>query len=786
MFNFNNILIYILLSFILTSCSADNQDKNNTPYLDRAETYYRSGQLRSALTEINQSPHKQETRRYLLLSQIYNDIGSYHIVVKMGDELIRRIPDAIDDQGFWQAYLNSKLVLQAYDEVFTLQKKYGKNSAIWLNAQARAMIGKNKIPAAIKLLEQSKNANARSLVILAKSYHLLNQLEQRDRYVKEAKIKDKKSYYLWLFIAEVAWNNKDYNLSQEAYSKALAVFKNHNMMTREKMVAQIGLIDTFKAQEKFELAHELSKEINEIQKKHYTRSYDSANELFKEGNYLAAEKALKPLMQQFKGQGMPMLLMSLIENQKGNKEAAQAYLDTLEKQASGEPKHRVLLAQANLSIGNTQKAAEILAEIDIKHAPDEAAGIRYLQGIMALDKKNYSQGKIHLEVAITLDKSNVKYQRALAITEKMLGHQDVAESILLTSIQQHSDNLKGILLYFRIMEDKSKAEEQIKKLYAANPGQFAAPLAISLLMRQKNNQEQAILWINKAQIADNNNQDIKKIKADLLSRTAREAEKNEDWATAQQWIQESIRLEPSSIKYHYISAFYYAKQKDIESAIVQIDAISTLDPQKNANVAAIMAANIHGINKDYPMSLKVLQQRWEKEESIQILQALIRLRKQHFPNTSLTTEAETWHKKQSNTQSSLLLAIAYQTANDDSKAISQFKDVLKRDKKNPIALNNLAWLILKETPPQALIYAQQAHQLQPENPDITDTYGWALYKNQQNTEALEVLKKAYKQSKQNPTIAGHLAEVYRITGDNIIADAIERKHGIKTGKTETL
>jgi len=47
-----------------------------------------------------------------------------------------------------------------------------------------------------------------------------------------------------------------------------------------------------------------------------------------------------------------------------------------------------------------------------------------------------------------------------------------------------------------------------------------------------------------------------------------------------------------------------------------------------------------------------------------------------------------------------------------------------------IALNNLAYVLLEyaNQPEEALKYAQQAHELAPDHPDIEDTMGWAYYR----------------------------------------------------------
>lgn len=72
--------------------------------------------------------------------------------------------------------------------------------------------------------------------------------------------------------------------------------------------------------------------------------------------------------------------------------------------------------------------------------------------------------------------------------------------------------------------------------------------------------------------------------------------------------------------------------------------------------------------------------------------------------------------------------------------------------------NNLANLLLNIDAPAALKWAEQAHQSMPEQPDILDTYGIALAKTGQFTEALAILRDAEIRLPQSALVQLHLAE----------------------------
>jgi tetratricopeptide (TPR) repeat protein len=64
------------------------------------------------------------------------------------------------------------------------------------------------------------------------------------------------------------------------------------------------------------------------------------------------------------------------------------------------------------------------------------------------------------------------------------------------------------------------------------------------------------------------------------------------------------------------------------------------------------------------------------------------------------------------------------------------------DRNSTMALNNLAYLLSKDDPDEALKYAQQAGELAPDSPAVQDTLGWAYYCKGNYEGAIRYLKTA--------------------------------------------
>ncbi|MEM5498057.1 XrtA/PEP-CTERM system TPR-repeat protein PrsT [Paraglaciecola mesophila] len=94
-----------------------------------------------------------------------------------------------------------------------------------------------------------------------------------------------------------------------------------------------------------------------------------------------------------------------------------------------------------------------------------------------------------------------------------------------------------------------------------------------------------------------------------------------------------------------------------------------------------------------------------------------------------------------------------------------YKGLMDINPKDFVTLNNYSALaIRKEEIPRAIELAQQAIQIQPNSPYAMDTLGWALFRNNQFSDALTYIKKANAELPKNNEITLHLIELLIATG----------------------
>ena len=106
-------------------------------------------------------------------------------------------------------------------------------------------------------------------------------------------------------------------------------------------------------------------------------------------------------------------------------------------------------------------------------------------------------------------------------------------------------------------------------------------------------------------------------------------------------------------------------------------------------------------------------------------------------------------------------------------AVKDLESIVKREPENAQALNALGYTLIDKTEhlEKGLSYIKQALKLEPNDPAIHDSMGWAYYRLGQYDEALKYLKRAFEKLK-DAEIAAHLGEVLWVAGEREAAQEV--------------
>ena len=116
----------------------------------------------------------------------------------------------------------------------------------------------------------------------------------------------------------------------------------------------------------------------------------------------------------------------------------------------------------------------------------------------------------------------------------------------------------------------------------------------------------------------------------------------------------------------------------------------------------------------------------------------------------------------------MVMGVLYEQKGDIPKARESYEQLLAINPRFVSAANNLAWIYSEYggDKEKALQLAQMAKERAPDDPRISDTLGWILYKRGVYQRALALLKESAAKLPDNPQIQYHLGMVYAQLGDH--------------------
>ena len=112
-------------------------------------------------------------------------------------------------------------------------------------------------------------------------------------------------------------------------------------------------------------------------------------------------------------------------------------------------------------------------------------------------------------------------------------------------------------------------------------------------------------------------------------------------------------------------------------------------------------------------------------------------------------------------------ALVFEKAGKITEAMPIYREILKRDPDNPVALNNAAFLMAEngQNLDEALTMANKARQKLPNNPDVADTLGWIYIKKNLSDSAIQIFQELINKNPERATYHYHLAMAQFQKGD---------------------
>jgi tetratricopeptide (TPR) repeat protein len=272
------------------------------------------------------------------------------------------------------------------------------------------------------------------------------------------------------------------------------------------------------------------------------------------------------------------------------------------------------------------------------------------------------------------------------------------------------------------------AEEYINRALQKSPGDPAASIALGRLRLAQNNPAEAQKAFQQALDQDQTSYEAV---AGLMDVSL--IQKQPDKAAA--LAKSQIDKYPNNSGFHYLLGHVMAEQKnDPAGAEVEFKRSAELD---KSNLAALLELG----------SAQVQQGKTD-----QALNTYLQAAQANPKATDFTFRAGQIYERQQ----------------DWDKAKQLYRRVLELEPDNPIASNQLAYVMLEQggNVDVALAMAQKARRQFPNEPSFCDTLGWAYYHKGVYNSAVDLFKEAIKGSPNNPTYNYHLGLAYARNGQS--------------------
>ena len=216
----------------------------------------------------------------------------------------------------------------------------------------------------------------------------------------------------------------------------------------------------------------------------------------------------------------------------------------------------------------------------------------------------------------------------------------------------------------------------------------------------------------------------------------------------------------------------YIIQKDPDKAIAAANAQITKVPDSSA-FHDLLGTALFNTKKDYKGAEAALRKSidLDKKNSDAVLKLGQVYAAQGSTDEAIATFQQSAKENPKEIAFYILLGELYETKRDWDSAKNMYQKALQIQSDNPLASNNLAYVMLQQggNIDVALAMAQTARRLMPDSPNAADTLGWAYYKKGLYPTAIDLFKEAVKKNPNDPTFHYHLGLAYQASDQPVLA-----------------
>lgn len=427
------------------------------------------------------------------------------------------------------------------------------------------------------------------------------------------------------------------------------------------------------------------------------------------------------------------------------------------------------LSQLLIDGGRSQEAVDLLTQAAGNSASPE---IYDLLGDAYSQEKEYAKAEDAYRKAVEADPDDTGHRRGLA---QALMSQDKYEGALeqfkkLAELEPATaENYLRMGQLYRRLGKFDQAESSLVRAKQLAPGSLEVLYNEALLYEDQGRFDDAVKLLNdaiggiKSNSGSEGNPSALAILYEQLGRAYRE---QQNYPAAIQTFQEMTKLGPEAQKRAQMLLIdTYRESRDIDRAIAETKKALDASP-KDSNLIVTLAM-LYGEKTDTDAAVKLLYgllQGNDKDEEITLDMAQVQERGRRYADAEQSAKkAEQMARVPPEKENAwFMLGAIYERQKKFDEAEQQFRKVLAVNPKNAAVLNYFGYMLADRgvRVEEAISMLQRAIGEEPNNGAFLDSLGWAYYKQNKLAEAEEYLRKAADRQNHDPTVLGHLGEVY--------------------------
>jgi putative PEP-CTERM system TPR-repeat lipoprotein len=381
-----------------------------------------------------------------------------------------------------------------------------------------------------------------------------------------------------------------------------------------------------------------------------------------------------------------------------------------------------------------------LAQVDVMSGDTAAAKVRY--------KK-----------VLSYDASNMKALLALATLAESAGQINEAEKWLKKAYKNHpGDNKPAEMLveYYLRQGDETQAMDFAREMTIARPRDPNA-LRLQAMVQLRAGDEKAAMDTLKTLI------EVTPRSPNVYFSLATIQLKQKQRRSARDNLQKALQLKSDYPVAQMTLGRLDIAEKDFDAALAIASALQKAHP--DAAYGDELVGDVYLGRKEYPQAEAAYVAAYGKTPSAHIAKKIYHARNSSGESEGARQALRDWLARQpDDADTRMILATSLQIEGMNSEAIDEYLLVLKHDPDNLTTLNNIAWLYQEAGNPAGLSYAERAHELAPDRPEVTDTLGWLLVQNGDINRGLLLLQEAAVKAPHMPDIRYHMVVALDMAG----------------------